>query len=177
MSSIFSSEVLTREPFEAFKAYNEQFCLGQPLEEPYGEMPSTCYYSGYYLLVYLLKVKDNPTSLNQYITDYCNTYKADLPVRNVFVESLKGLKKETFNDQCLNLLNTLEGINVWYAPIDPLPSISAQEICDLHFNLFSNLHKKGINSVAEFTSFSYLIILDLYLNAYQQEDYTSCVNT
>jgi hypothetical protein len=31
--------------------------------------------------------------------------------------------------------------------------------------------------MAEYVSFSYLITLDLYLNANQQEDYESCINS
>jgi hypothetical protein len=71
----------------------------------------------------------------------------------------------------------MQGLNVWYDPIDPLTSISSQEICDLHKKLFDSLQQKGIHSLAEFVSFSYLITLDLYLNAYEQEDYESCVNS
>jgi hypothetical protein len=70
----------------------------------------------------------------------------------------------------------MTGLNVWFDPIDPLTSIASQEICDLHKKLFASLAAKGINSLAEYSSFSYLITLDLYLNAYEQEDYESCIN-
>lgn len=68
-------------------------------------------------------------------------------------------------------------MNVWFDPIDPMVSISQQEICDLHKKLFASLQSKGITSLAEYVSFSYLISLDLYLNANEQEDYESCINT
>ena len=97
-------------------------------------------------------------------------------MRTLFIDELRNLNGAQFTDKCMNLLNTMSGINVWFDPIDPLPSISSQEICDLHQKLFDSLKKKGVNSLAEFVSFSYLITLDLYLNAYQQEDYESCVN-
>jgi hypothetical protein len=42
--------------------------------------------------------------------------------------------------------------------------------------LFSSLHEKDRTSIAEFTSFSYLASLDLFLNAHQQEDFENCVN-
>ena len=56
-------------------------------------------------------------------------------------------------------------------------SISQQEICDIHKKLFASLRAKGITSMAEYVSFSYLVTLDLYLNANQQEDYESCINS
>ena len=55
-------------------------------------------------------------------------------------------------------------------------SISQNEICDLHGKLFESLKDKGITSLSEFISFSYLITLDLFLSANEQEDYESCIN-
>lgn len=46
----------------------------------------------------------------------------------------------------------------------------------MHFKLFDSLREKQRTSIAEFVSFSYLASLDLFLNAYQQEDYENCVN-
>jgi len=74
-------------------------------------------------------------------------------------------------------MNDMSGLNVWFDPIDPLTSISQQEICDLHWKLFESMKNKGITSLAEYASFSYIISLDLYLNAFEQEDYESCINS
>lgn len=46
----------------------------------------------------------------------------------------------------------------------------------MHYKLFASLHEKDRTSIAEFTSFSYLASLDLFLNASQQEDFENCTN-
>eukprot|EP00352_Strombidinopsis_acuminata_P002241 CAMPEP_0176391562 /NCGR_PEP_ID=MMETSP0126-20121128/40139_1 /TAXON_ID=141414 ORGANISM="Strombidinopsis acuminatum, Strain SPMC142" /NCGR_SAMPLE_ID=MMETSP0126 /ASSEMBLY_ACC=CAM_ASM_000229 /LENGTH=173 /DNA_ID=CAMNT_0017761777 /DNA_START=548 /DNA_END=1069 /DNA_ORIENTATION=- len=66
--------------------------------------------------------------------------------------------------------------NIWYDPIDPLVSISQNEICDLNWKLFEELRKRGRTSLAEYTNFSILAGLDLYLNAYEQDDYENCID-
>lgn len=83
---------------------------------------------------------------------------------------------DTFNSTCLLLLQNTLGINMWYDPIDPMISISENEICELHSLLFTQLKSRGISSLSEFVSFSYLITLDLYFTANQQESYENCVN-
>lgn len=65
----------------------------------------------------------------------------------------------------MELLETTSGLNQWFDPIDPMVSISKQEICDLHKELFLQLSNQGISSISEFVSFSYLVSLDLFLNA------------
>lgn len=82
-----------------------------------------------------------------------------------------------FDNLCEEYLSSTDGINIWFDPIDPLTSISQTEICDLHSILFESLESHGITSLAEYVSFSYLVSLDLYLNAYEQEDYESCINS
>lgn len=73
-----------------------------------------------------------------------------------------------FNNVCLDYLKTYSTqLNYWFDPIDPITSISQQEICDLHSTLFAALRSEGIYSLAEYTAFSYLTGLDLYLNANQ----------
>jgi hypothetical protein len=57
-----------------------------------------------------------------------------------------------------------------------MQAISQHEICQVHKKLFSSLKQRGVTSLAEYVSYSYLTILDLYLNANQQEDYESCIN-
>jgi hypothetical protein len=54
---------------------------------------------------------------------------------------------------------------MWYDPIDPMVSISDAEVCDLHIKLFTALRTRGLSSLAEYVTFSYLITLDLYLTA------------
>lgn len=66
--------------------------------------------------------------------------------------------------------------NIWYDPIDPLVSISQNEICDLNWKLFEALRERGRTSLAEYTNFSILAGLDLYLNAYEQDDYENCID-
>lgn len=85
---------------------------------------------------------------------------------------------DDFTTTCLDYLKTYSSqLNYWFDPIDPITSISQQEICDLHSTLFSALRAEGIYSLAEYTAFSYLTGLDLYLNANQQIDYEDCINT
>lgn len=66
--------------------------------------------------------------------------------------------------------------NAWFDPIDPHASITQNEICDLHFELFKQLREKQRTSLSEFVSFSYLATLDLFVNANMQEDFENCVN-
>ena len=79
-----------------------------------------------------------------------------------------------FSAKCLEYL--AEGTtNYWFDPIDPSASISQSEICDMFSKLFAQLKAKGITSVAEYISFSYMITLDLYLYAHEQNDFESCI--
>lgn len=82
--------------------------------------------------------------------------------------------KENFTAECYATQTTMT--NAWYDPIDPQASITQQEICDLHFDLFQELRDKQRTSLSEYVSFSYLASLDLYINANMQEDYENCVN-
>lgn len=102
-------------------------------------VPSTCFYSGYFLLVYLTQNQQNQTILDAYVNDFCTTYQTNLPMRTSFVTQLKAFSASDYNDGCMNLLSEMQGLNVWYDPIDPLTSISSQEICDLHKKLFDSL--------------------------------------
>jgi ferredoxin len=99
-----------------------------------------------------------------------------LPKWTQFVTTIKNTPEDDFNRTCLNQLQSTAGLNEWFSPIDPMISISQQEICDLHSRLFASLRQKGIQTVAEYVSFSYIVTLDLFLNANQQEDYENCVN-
>lgn len=89
------------------------------------------------------------------------------------------IDQTVFNTTCFAIQNdtSVKGIvNAWFDPIDPLASISPQEICDLHFQLFTSLKEKSRSSLSEYVSFSYLASLDLFVNANMQEDYENCVN-
>jgi hypothetical protein len=112
-------------------------------------------------------VADDEDTLDTYIESYCENYLDDLTSRTEFVEALKDVDEDDFYNTCEEYLSTSESINIWFDPIDPLTSISQTEICDLHYILFESLASKGITSLAEYVAFSYLVSLDLYLNAYE----------
>jgi hypothetical protein len=112
-----------------------------------------------------------------YVDDFCASYGAVLPMRTEMVKAIYQIDDlSTFTDSCFDFLQNTPTLNTWFDPIDPLSSITQQEICDLHFKLFQSLKDKQRASISEFVSFSYLASLDLFLNAYEQEDYENCVN-
>ena len=108
---------------------------------------------------------DNSDDLTTLTYDFCNNYQTAIPLRTYFVAQLMSTDSDSFNTTCLDLLSTTASINEWFSPIDPLVAISENEICDIHDKLFSALSTKGITSLAEYVSFSYLITLDLYFTA------------
>lgn len=81
-----------------------------------------------------------------------------------------------FENECFEILSEDQALNSWFIPIDPLTSISAKEVCKLHLELFESLGSQGITSLAEHINFSYLIIMDLFLDASEMEDYEDCNN-
>eukprot|EP00347_Sterkiella_histriomuscorum_P021996 403332044 len=180
-SQIFNVDTLSTDPSQSFNSYLNDFCLAQPLEVPNAVKASTCFYSGYFLARYMTPERDNKERLENLKQDFCDKYLDILPKRTAFVQQLKNKIQESgqgeFDSQCENLLKTTQGLNLWFDPIDPMVSISQTEICDIHKKLFNSLNAKGIQSLAEFVSFSYLITMDLYLNANQQQDYESCIQT
>ena len=88
------------------------------------------------------------------------------------------LDKDEFTKKCFAAQDETSGIitNAWFDPIDPQASITQQEVCDLHFQLFKQLRDKQRTSLSEFVSFSYLASLDLFINANMQEDFENCIN-
>jgi hypothetical protein len=98
--------------------------------------PATCFYSGFFLLRYLVPYADDEDTLDTYIESYCENYLDDLPSRTEFVEALKDVDEDDFYNTCEEYLSSSESINIWFDPIDPLTSISQTEICDLHYILF-----------------------------------------
>lgn len=66
-------------------------------------------------------------------------------------------------------------MNQWFDPIDPLPSISRQDVCNLHSELVNLLSQQSSTSFAEHVSFSYIATLNLFLQANQQSDYENCI--
>lgn len=116
-------------------------------------------------------------NFDTYINSFCEKSGEVLPKRTEFVKAISSIEDSTeFTAACFKLLEETPTLNVWFDPIDPIASVTQQEICDLHFKLFDSLREKQRTSIAEFVSFSYLASLDLFLNAYQQEDYENCVN-
>lgn len=125
----------------------------------------------------MLPKRSSASDIETLKIDFCNKYQTALPKRSEFVQGLWKKEAALFDQTCLSLLQTTQHLNDWFDPIDPMISISQQEVCDLHSKLFTSLKQKGVTSQAEYISFSYLITLDLYLNANQQEDYESCINS
>lgn len=46
----------------------------------------------------------------------------------------------------------------------------------MNWKLFEALRERGRTSLAEYTNFSILAGLDLYFNAYEQDDYENCID-
>ncbi|CDW72095.1 UNKNOWN [Stylonychia lemnae] len=163
LSKVFNDDTLV-DPPKAFHAYINDFCLNQLLEIP----------SKYFIINFHLKMLSKPLP----VTTQDFSQQDNLPKRTQFVTELKHSIQEQkdFDSTCSNLLQNTQGLNSWFDPIDPMVSISQQEVCEIHKKLFNQLASIGISSLAEYVSFSYLVILDLYLNANQQEDYESCIN-
>ena len=139
-------------------------------------IPASCFYSGFFVLQYMQLKNSSESAIELLKQDFCNQYLVALPKWTAFVSTLKAAAPADFNRTCLNQLQTQSGLNEWFSPIDPMVSISQQEICDLHSRLFTSLQQKGIDTVAEYVSFSYIVTLDLFLNANEQEDYENCIN-
>lgn len=81
----------------------------------------------------------NASDFSTYINDFCDSFADTLPQRTKFVEALKDIVDQTaFTAQCFAAQSEDGGIvkNAWFDPIDPQASITQQEICDLHFQLF-----------------------------------------
>ena len=122
-------------------------------------------------------VKEEQEKYDSYVEDFCDLYEKALPARTEFVKEIYQVEeKDEFLKACIDRLSSNVELNRWFDPIDPLSSITSQEICDLNFKLFTTLKEKQRTSVSEYISFSYLASLDLFLNAQMQEDYENCVN-
>ena len=90
MTSIFTSDSLTNDPYDAFKSYIDDFCVSADLDVPSislliniiyldASKVAACFYSGFYLLRYLVALADDSDSLETYIESYCDNYLDDLP--------------------------------------------------------------------------------------------------
>jgi hypothetical protein len=126
---------------------------------------SACFYTGYFITRYMVPKASSEDDLESLTYHFCNNYMTTMPLRTSFVETLMETSTDSFTSTCMTLLTTTEGINMWYDPIDPMISISDSEVCDIHMKLFTALRTRGITSLAEYTTFSYLITLDLYFTA------------
>jgi hypothetical protein len=119
-------------------------------------------YTGYYFMKYAMDYNEDEDALTSLINDYCDTYYTNTGDRTNFILFLEDLDSDTFIDECETYINDGQIANLWYDPIDPLTTITTSEICDLHEKLFESLRSKGLDSLAEEVSFSYLTSLDLY---------------
>lgn len=88
---------------------------------------------------YMQGVKDDKESLETFKTSFCDKYLQAFPTRTDFVKNIKSLSADTFDFECQNKLTDDPLINVWFNPIDPMVSISQQQVCDLHKKLFASL--------------------------------------
>ena len=50
---------------------------------------STCFYSGYFILKYMISKKDSQDSLETLKIDFCNKYASTLPKRTAFITLLR----------------------------------------------------------------------------------------
>ena len=150
-----------------------------------GVKVASCFHTGYFLLRTLRPkaieiVADDASSredFDMYVNNFCSNYTLVLPKRTEFIKEVSSIEDpEEFTKACFDHLDNTPTLNTWFDPIDAIASVTQQEVCDLHFKLFESLRDKQRTSIAEFVSFSYLASLDLFLNAYQQEDYENCVN-
>ena len=146
---------------------------------------ASCFHTGYFLLRTLRPIaeaaldgeEDAADDFDKYVDDFCVNYADVLPQRTTFVKAIADVDEpEAFEEACFAQLALQPTLNTWFDPIDPLSSITQKEICDLHYKLFASLRAKQRTSLSEYTSFSYLASLDLFLNAHQQEDFENCVN-
>ena len=105
--------------------------------------------------------------LDLYIDNFCDSYGEVLPMRTGFIQQISSIQDpEEFTTACFEQLEKTPTLNSWFDPIDAISSVTQQEVCDLHYKLFSSLRDKQRTSIAEFVSFSYLASLDLFLNAH-----------
>jgi hypothetical protein len=173
------------EPLEQFNKFVDEVCLGLDLRVPNGVKVASCFHTGYFLLRTLRPKAneinaDDPSTkedFDMYVSNFCENHALVLPKRTEFIKEVSHIEDaEEFTTACFNHLDDTPTLNTWFDPIDAIASVTQQEVCDLHFKLFESLREKQRTSTAEFVSFSYLASLDLFLNAYQQEDYENCVN-
>ena len=89
---------------------------------------STCYYSGFFLLKYIISKKDNFDNVEILKLDFCNKYLTTLPLRTAFIIKLLAVPSTAsdadFSLSCLTELHSIQGLNEWFDPIDPMVTIS-----------------------------------------------------
>lgn len=105
LSHIFYSESLNGDdPMSVFTAFVSNFCTQQPLEVPNAVKASTCFYSGYFTLKYMLSKKANMDNIETLKIDYCSKYAESLPKRTDFVKTLRGKLDDNFDNACMEQL-------------------------------------------------------------------------
>lgn len=62
--------------------------------------PSTCFYSGFYLIRYMKGVRSNKDKLESFKSNFCDKYKTALPQRTEFVQALRKLTGDDFDNEC-----------------------------------------------------------------------------
>ena len=105
LSHIFYSETLNGDdPMSVFTAYVNDFCTQQPLEVPNAVKASTCFYSGYFILKYMISKRVSADNIETLKIDYCSKYADSLPKRTDFVKALKGSSEKEFDNACMDQL-------------------------------------------------------------------------
>jgi len=188
ISSTFNVGATSEQSTNQFKKFVDDVCPSLDLKMPNGVMVSSCFHTGFFLVRNLRPLQDKVLTakddvkqaqedMDTYVEDFCTNYSPVLPMRTDFVKTIYNVEdKDAFTKACIDKLSATPTLNTWFDPIDPLSSITSQEICDLNYKLFTTLKEKQRTSLSEFVSFSYLASLDLFLNAQMQEDYENCVN-
>ena len=120
---------------------------------------SSCFYSGFFVLKYMMEKRSDPADVQTLVTDFCDKYKTALPQRAHFIKKL--ISAVDVNATCMAELDS--DMNHWFDPIDPIASITKQEICNIHSKLIEQLEDSS--SVAEHVSMSYIVTLNMFLQA------------
>jgi len=87
--------------------------------------PAACFYTGFYLQKYLQSARGDSKQIDKYIGSFCEKSADVLPIRTEFVtEILDYNPDDKFGEKCQKYLSSKKDINSWFAPIDPMVSIT-----------------------------------------------------
>lgn len=64
--------------------------------------PSTCVYSGYFLIRYMQGVRKDSDKMESFKSSYCDKYREALPSRTAFIKKIKPLEGSEYDFKCAN---------------------------------------------------------------------------